>query len=198
TGPTNDTFAFRGSAALDGTIDGGGGSNALNYTQSAAGVSVNLQSGAAASVNLRGGAVPQPGGIAHLQSFTGGPGAANTLVGPDTPSTWNLTGCTSGSVTGLTFSGFQDLTGGAAADTFVFQPGGSISGTVDGGGGSNALDYSHYVGDITVDLALNLASLVHQGAAGSLLRIANVTGSQGNDLLVGDANANVLIGGTGR
>jgi Ca2+-binding RTX toxin-like protein len=62
----------------------------------------------------------------------------------------------------------------------------------------NALDYSPYTGDITVDLALNLASLVNQGMAGSVWHIANVTGSIGNGLLVGDANANVLIGGTGR
>ena len=49
-----------------------------------------------------------------------------------------------------------------------------------------------------MDLSLGLASLVRQGAAGGVLNIANVSGSQGNDLLVGDANANVLLGGTGR
>src|SRR5262249_42416886 len=152
----------------------------------------------ASYVNLQNGSVPQAGGIAHLQSFTGGPGSANTLIGPDTPSTWNLTGASSGQINGaaftftgfqvpvgrtaantlvgadtpntwtitgadsgtvnaLAFRGFQNLAGGAAADSFVFQPGGSVSASVDGGGGSNALDYSHYVGDITVDLALNLA-----------------------------------------
>src|SRR5262249_53994948 len=122
----------------------------------------------------------------------------NTLVGADTPNTWTITGADSGTVTALHSRGFQSLTGGAVADSFVFQPGGSVSTSLDGGGGSNALDYSRYVGDITVDLALNLASLVNGGAAGSVLHIANVTGSIGNDLLVGDANANVLVGGTGR
>jgi Ca2+-binding RTX toxin-like protein len=34
--------------------------------------------------------------------------------------------------------------------------------------------------------------------SGGIANIQNVTGSQGNDLLVGDANANVLRGGTGR
>src|SRR5262249_31899196 len=33
---------------------------------------------------------------------------------------------------------------------------------------------------------------------GSLAGIANATGSQGNDILVGDANANILRGGSGR
>jgi hypothetical protein len=69
---------------------------------------------------------------------------------------------------------------------------------VDGGGGTNALDYSNYTGNIIVDLALNLAGLVNAGSAASVFHIANVTGSVGNNLLVGDANANMLIGGTGR
>jgi hypothetical protein len=69
---------------------------------------------------------------------------------------------------------------------------------VDGGGGTNTLDYSHYTGNITVDLALNLGSLVNQGATGSVFHIARVIGSIGSDLLVGYANPTVLIGGTGR
>jgi hypothetical protein len=197
-GQTNDSFAFRGAAYLDGTIDGQGGTNLLSYLQSAASVSVNLQTGTASYVSLQGGSVPQPGGIANIQSFVGGPGATNTLIAADTPNSWSITGPNSGTVNATTFQGFQDLTGGAAADTFAFQQGGSVSGTVDGGGGVNTLGYSQYTGNITVDLGLNLASLVNQGTAGSVFHIANVTGSIGNDLLVGDANANVLIGGTGR
>jgi Ca2+-binding RTX toxin-like protein len=45
---------------------------------------------------------------------------------------------------------------------------------------------------------LHLASRVNNGAPGGVQNIANVIGSQGNDLLVGDGNANVLRGGTGR
>jgi Ca2+-binding RTX toxin-like protein len=195
---TNDQFAFRGTASLDGTIDGQGGTNLLSYTQSAASVNVNLQTGTASYVNLQGGTTPQPGGIANIQSFIGGPGSANTLIAANTPNTWSVTGPNSGTINASTFQGFQNLTGGAAADTFSWQQNGRVSGNVDGGGGVNTLDYSSYTGAITVDLALNLASLVNQGAAGSVRHIANVTGSIGNDLLVGDANANVLIGGSGR
>ena len=36
----------------------------------------------------------------------------------------------------LTFSSFENLTGGPATDTFAFQPGGSVSGNIDGGGGA--------------------------------------------------------------
>jgi len=96
------------------------------------------------------------------------------------------------------FSHVQNLVTGTTDDTFAFRGPGHLDGSIDGGGGTNTLDYSQYAGNITVDLALNLASLVNQGAAGGIFHIANVTGSMGDDLLVGDANANVLIGGTGR
>jgi hypothetical protein len=56
------------------------------------------------------------------------------------------------------------------------------------------LDYSPDVANITVDLALGVATAVGQGVA----HIANITGSIGNDLLVGNALANTIIGGTGR
>ena len=60
--------------------------------------------------------------------------------------------------------------------------------TLDGGG-VNTLDYSAYTGDVVVDLPLGTAT----GFA-AISNIQNVTGSIGNDILVGDANANVLVG----
>jgi hypothetical protein len=87
------------------------------------------------------------------------------------------------------------LRGGAGAETFALQgalP--DVALRIDGGGGSNTLDYSGYTGDIQVNLLLGTAT----GVAGGISRIENVVGSQGNDLIVGDANANTLIGGTGR
>src|SRR5262249_53750361 len=65
---------------------------------------------------------------------------------------------------------------------------------VGGSGAANTLDYSAYTGDVVVNLALGTATRV----AGGVRNIQNVTGSQGNDILVGDAGANVLRGGTGR
>jgi len=130
--------------------------------------------------------------LASPTSIVGASG--DTLVGGNAANVWSITGTNAGQVGGVTFSGFSNLTGGSQADTFAFVNGGSVSGAVNGGGGVNALDYSAYVGDIVVDLALGTATGVGGGVAG----IANVTGSHGNDLIVGDANPNVLIGGTGR
>jgi hypothetical protein len=135
-------------------------------------------------------------------SFTGitidGGGGANTLVGPATANTWTISGGNQGTLGSVAFTAMQILAGGSASDVFKFQTSGSLSGSVDGGAGVNTLDYSAYKGDIAVDLALHLASLVNKRAMNSVSNIQNVIGSQGNDMLVGDTNANVFIAGTGR
>jgi hypothetical protein len=124
-----------------------------------------------------------------------GAGGNNTLQGPDGANVWSVTTANAGSLNGnVQFTSIQNLVGGASTDTFQFRTGGSLAGSIDGGSGTNTLDYTAYTGDILVDLLLHTASLVGQG----VFNVANVNGSQGNDLIVGDANANVLVGGTGR
>jgi hypothetical protein len=107
---------------------------------------------------------------------------------------WTINGADRGSVNGLTFASIGNLIGSPDNDTFNFQTGGSLSGKLDGGAGTNTLDYTAFLGDVTVDLPLGSAAAVAKSIAG----IQNVNGSQGNDILVGDGNINVLNGGTGR
>jgi hypothetical protein len=126
-------------------------------------------------------------------TYKGG-GGTNTLVGPDTGSTFNITSVNAGTISNVIFNSVQNLVGGSGNNTFAFTTGGALAGSIDGGGGVNTLDYSAYAGDITVVMPLGQASAV----SGGIARIQNVTGSQGNDLIVGDANPHVFIGGTGR
>jgi hypothetical protein len=159
--------------------------------------SIYLDLGPDASVSLRGGSANKTfaaQNLANVHWSIDGGGGVNTLVGPDAVNTWNITGPNKGTLGSVGFANVQNLVGGHVNDTFVFQTAGSVGGTLDGGGGVNTLDYSADKSDILVDLALHLASQV----AGSVSNIANVTGSLGNSLLVGDANANVLQGGAGR
>jgi hypothetical protein len=119
----------------------------------------------------------------------------NTLNGPDSSNRWQVTGANAGTIDGsVTFTSIQNLIGGSGNDTFAFSTSGRLDGRLDGGGGTNTLDYSAYVGDIAVNLPLATATAV----AGGISNIQNVTGSIGNDLMVGDANPNVFVGGTGR
>src|SRR5437773_3762346 len=67
--------------------------------------------------------------------FIGG-GGSDTLIGPGVDSAWNVTGANAGRLDSVTFSGVENVTGAAGnKDTFVFKPGGSLGGIVDGGAG---------------------------------------------------------------
>jgi hypothetical protein len=83
----------------------------------------------------------------------------------------------------------QNLTGGAGADTFVFADGAGVDGTIDGGGGTNTLDYSAYSSSVLVDLQTGFATGVGAGIA----NIQNVTGGAGG----GSGVYNILVGNGG-
>jgi hypothetical protein len=56
------------------------------------------------------------------------------VIGGD--NTWDVTGSDGGNVGDLNFSGIENLAGGPNnRDTFIFEPGGSLSGLVEGGEG---------------------------------------------------------------
>jgi hypothetical protein len=127
-----------------------------------------------------------------------------SLVASDAANTWTITGQNAGTLSSallagtVTFSGAANLTGGNGADTFVFANGAGVDGTIDGGGGTNALDYSAYSASVLVDLQTGFATGVGTGIA----NIQNVTGGNGGgagvyNILVGNGG-NVLTGGDGR
>jgi hypothetical protein len=134
-------------------------------------------------------------------AINGGTGA-NTLVGSAINNVWVITGSNSGtlsstSIAGLvSFASVQNLTGGAASNSFVFSDGARISGNLDGGGGGS-LDYSTYSSSVIVDLQTATAT----GVGGNIANIQNVTGGSGGvagvyNILVGNGG-NTLTGGTG-
>jgi uncharacterized repeat protein (TIGR01451 family) len=73
--------------------------------------------------------------------FDAGPGN-DTLIGTNVAQTWNITGAGSGNIPGAanSFINVESLRGGTAADSFVFGAAGSITGTLDGNLGVDALD----------------------------------------------------------
>jgi hypothetical protein len=130
-------------------------------------------------------------------------GAINTLVGSTAPNTFTITGTNAGTVKSsmlqapVSFSGMSNLTGGWSADTFVFQNGKAVTGSVRGEGGVNSLDYSGYLTSVTVNLRFGEAT-----GTGSITGIQQVFGGNGGpvgsyNLLVGNGG-NTLVGGNGR
>ena len=128
-----DAFVFADAAGVTGGVDGGGGFNTLDYSAYSAGNIV--------TVSLGSGVVTGLGSVANIQDIKGGQSTADTLIGPDANAEWHITGLDAGTVLGITFSGFENVTGAANnEDAFIFRPGGSLTGTLDGGaGGLDAL-----------------------------------------------------------
>jgi CHAT domain-containing protein len=184
TGSTaNDTFLFSKGASISGTINGQAGIDTLNYSAYATPVTVNLAFGTATNTGV----------LSNIENLIGGSSGNNTLIGSNTANTWNLTAANTGNINGTVgFSSFQNLTGGTNNDTFVFSNGVGVSGTINGGAGTNTLDYSAYNTPITVNLGIGTAT-----NTGGLSNIENVTGGSNNDTLIGDANNNIVRGNAG-
>ena len=104
--------------------------NELNFADAAAPVTVNLQTGTAGVV----------ASFENINKVVGRTGGLDTLIGPTArldQTVWRITGTNVGTVDGVAFSGFENLTGQAATnDAFVFASGGSITGTIAGGAGA--------------------------------------------------------------
>jgi len=202
-GAGNDVFIFQGNAGLDGYIDGGTGSDALDFSGSSTarnisltGVGANGFSGQQATIT---------GGFANIDILVGSAADNDTLTGMDEDSVYTLGDGDNNTllVSGFTlaFSGYEYLVGGSANDTFRLVGNASVSGGIDGGAGIDTLDYSGYdKGDgsgVTVNLLNGAATAIAGGKDGGILRLENLIGSQFNDILTGDNNANIIRGGSG-
>jgi Ca2+-binding RTX toxin-like protein len=235
---------IRGGAGRD-ELDGGAGVDTAIYTESAAGVSVDLVTGGGAGGNAQGDSLI---GIENLigstladtligdfganvlRGWTGddvlrGEAGADTLngeAGIDTAIyeegavgvTVNLTTGTGtgGNAQGDVLLGIENIYGSQFNDVLTGSAGANVlrgfngadvlrgaagADTLDGGGGVDAVTYTESAAGVTV--RLDARTGVGGTAQGdTLLGIENVIGSQFNDILVGNAGANVLIGLNGK
>ena len=137
-----DKFVFSDGASLGGRVDGGAGSDTLNlsaYTTTTSTILTGL--GAIDSFT---------GSVAGVTGFTD----VDTLLGsmtftPQTMTGTNLNAVWTIGVGGadtyaagghtLSFSNYQNLTGGSGNDSFVIATGATAAGVIDGGAGSNTL-----------------------------------------------------------
>jgi filamentous hemagglutinin family protein len=198
-GSGNDIFQFA-DTSFDGAIDGGGGTNRLDYSAIATSLTLDLEeiqpeniqeilagsgtntligrnlantwaitgtnSGTLNGATFSGFQILRGGSLSDSFRLNGGrvdqidgAAGANTLIGDNTTNTWQLAGTDAGSVDdGVEFSNIGNLTGGDAADTFVFSDGATLSGIIDGAAGFDTLDYSDYTTPVTVDFDQNQAT----------------------------------------
>jgi Ca2+-binding RTX toxin-like protein len=93
----------------------------------------------------------------------------------------------------VVFAHFANLTGGSGNDSFAFADGASISGAINGGGGTNALDYSAFSAAHPVVVNLGTGTDTLAGGAGD----DTLTGTGGNNLLIGGTGTDTMTGSGG-
>jgi hypothetical protein len=208
-GTGNNTYTFAAGATESGDIEGGGGANnTLNFSGYNSPVTINLQSTTATGIG---------GTWANIETFDGTDTTDTFIATNGTTNTWSLKGSNAGTVDGDTFTGFASLVGGSGNDVLNLANGATVSGSINGEGGSNSLNYSNTsttgvtvnLGSATTGLANNSATGIDSGAANGISNIANVSVSAGNNYLtaVGVASSitftaagngnNILVGGSG-
>lgn len=176
-----DTFQMFPGGSLSGTLNGGSGIDLLDYSGYQASIAISLTSASSTGVN-------HFTSITHFQGST----FTDTFTGLAGTSNWTVTDISTGTVNSYVFQSMENLQGGVGNDTFAIAEGVLLSGTIDGGPGSDKLDYAVYASSITVNLLLGLAT----GTAG-VTNIEHVTGGSGNDRIVGNNSDNTLFGNGG-
>ncbi|MEM9217176.1 MAG: CHAT domain-containing protein [Cyanobacteria bacterium P01_F01_bin.150] len=174
-GSGNDTFTVIDNAAITGTLDAGLGTDHVNY-------SAYISSPISYSLD---GAVTGAAGVSNVELVTGSSGTNDLVTGSSSDDLFAVTGFNNFTVGSVDFSGFENIAGADGNDDVLFTANGvGLAGTIDGGTGTNSLDYTGYTANITVDLGINTAT----GITGGFSNINAIAGGSGaNDTVVGTA-----------
>ncbi len=193
---TGDVFVFNNGATIEGSIDGKSGDDTLSFSNFGSPLNFVLTEKGSLS-GFQGEVMGVIGAFDNIEDLIGSVLSGDSLLGMDATALWQITtgiqDIYSVDLNTLTFAGIESLIGGNGADTFQFADGATHVGSLDGGEGSDELDYQSYSATIVVDLSNHMA----EGVSGGVVNFENVTGGSGNDTITGDEFANHLNGSGG-
>ncbi len=164
---------LRGGIGAD-KLDGGDGDDTADYTDSAAGVSLDLDAGTASGGDAEGDA------LTNIENLAGS--ANNDILTGDVRNNLLIGNAGNDILNGK--AGNDVLNGGLGADH------------LDGGDDSDTASYASSTQGLTINLG-NASQNTGEATGDAYTSIENLEGSAYNDILAGDAGNNILNGGNG-
>jgi Ca2+-binding RTX toxin-like protein len=191
-GGGDDTFAIAEGVTFTGLLDGGAGTDVVDFSKTTSNRSLTLTSSSTAGFN--GGEQVMGGTFGAIESVRGGTGR-DTLVGLNVVATWDLAGkqykdFTTTTARILKWDSFENLVGGSKADTFN-NTASSTPWSLSGGAGNDLLDATASLVAVTL-LGGDGDDTLNGGRGNDLL-----DGGAGNDRLSSAAGNDTLFGGGG-
>ncbi|GAB1476510.1 hypothetical protein MASR2M70_13440 [Bacillota bacterium] len=208
----DDTFKFTDSGKVTGTLDGGEGSNTLDFTGYGTELGINL---AEMKVSVAAAAILSKFANIHKLIGSSFVDKNDTVTGTNRDTLFSITGENLGTISWtsatnpavtitMAFESIENLMGGSGNDIFKVIGTGSIRGAMNGGGGINTLDYSDYnIGNssgVSVDLSTGSATAFGNGAVKAIDKIQTLISSKFDDSFMGHQTENntfVFIDGWG-
>ncbi len=173
-GTGDDHFVFGSGVTLTGTLDGGAGSDTLDYSSFSTGRTVAL-TGTGSTDGFAGTETSITGGFDNINVLTGSGTSTDSLTGIDAAASWSIDGTnTYTSTNTLSFSGIDSLAGGSGAD--VFDLTGSLAGTLTLGNN----DLLQGNGTVAGGFTAASGSTVAPGASPDIINSGNVSFTSGS------------------
>ncbi|MFM9961766.1 MAG: hypothetical protein ACKV2Q_11130 [Planctomycetaceae bacterium] len=209
-GGGNDVYAISEGTLFSGLLDGGAGTDIIDFSASVASRTVTLTN--SSTVGFLGREQVLGGSFGAIESLRGGTGR-DTLIGLNVVATWDLAGLqykdlTTSSARVLKWDSFENLVGGSKVDTFNGLSS-STPWSLSGGAGNDLLDADAALANVTLlggegndTLKGGRADDLLDGGEGNDVLRANkgndqLSGGSGNDSLLGFEGNDTLVGGSG-
>jgi hypothetical protein len=167
-GASNDTVNMQTGGSLNGSVDGGVGSDTLSYAGRTTPVTLSIAPATATSVGSQ---------WLGFETIVGG-SSTNTLTASNVANTWTLTGPNTGTLNALTFQSFNSLIGGTSTDQFLLGNAGQVTSLSGGAGGTDTLSFATASSGVGITLTtLNSGSATRVGNFAGIDSLVGGTGS---------------------